>query len=170
MGERIMSLLRQGREEAVAELARTDRRALRPLTGRLWDPDAQIRRRAAGAIGRSAALSPELGRELIRRLLWALNDESATNGVYGIPALGEIGHRCPGVLAPFVPILVTMARDDGLRVELLSALDRVAKAAPGLVRPHVTALEGLVDASRRDEAQALRKLMATVGEETGETD
>ncbi len=66
-------------------------RAIRFLQGRLWDPDDEIRSRAAEALGAAAAAHPELGRELLRRALWALNDESATNGAYMLPAIGEIG-------------------------------------------------------------------------------
>jgi hypothetical protein len=159
-----MSLLRQGREEAVAELAATDRRVLRPLMGRLWDPDPTIRCHAAGAMGRSAAAHPPLGLEMVRRLMWALNDESATNGVFGIAALGEIGHRCPEMLAPFVPSLVGMAWDDGLRLDLLEALGRVAEADPRLVRDHLAALETRVDESREDERHAFRRLVALARE------
>jgi len=168
LGQKIMNLLQQGREEAVAELAIADRRALRPLMGRLWDPDPEIRCHAAGAMGRSAAAHPALGLEMVRRLMWALNDESATNGVYGIAALGEIGHRCPEMLAPFIPPLVSMAWDDGIRLELLGALGRVAEADPRLVRGQLARLAALVDESREEEQHAFRRLVALAGESNRE--
>lgn len=167
LGRQVLDLLRHGREEAVSELAVADPRALRYLMGRLWDPDPEIRRCAAGAIGRSAAAEPARGLETIRRLMWALNDESATNGVYGIAALGEIGHRCPGMLAPFVPALVSMARDGGLRLELLKALGRVAEADPRLVGPELGRMEDFVDQSRQEERRAFRHLVAVT---TGRND
>jgi len=144
----------------VAELAIANPRALRPLMGRLWDPDPQIRRGAAGAIGRFAAAHSVLGLETVRRLMWALNDEAATNGVYGIAALGEIGRRCPEMVAPFVPALVSMVRDDGMRLELLRALGRVAEADPGLVRGQLDRLRGHVDEMRGEERLAFRHLVA----------
>ncbi len=144
----------------MAELAIADPRALRPLMGRLWDSDPRIRRRAAGAIGRSAAAHPALGLEMVRRLMWALNDEAATNGVYGIAALGEIGRRCPEMIAPFVPALVSMASDGGIRLELLNALVRVAEADRRLVGRQLDRLEALVDESREDERHAYRRLVA----------
>lgn len=161
LGRRILDLLRRGREEEAAELAAADPRALRPLMGRLWDPDPEVRRRAAAAIGRSAAANPERGLEMVRRLMWALNDESATNGVHGIAGLGEIGHRCPRLLAPFVPALVAMAGDDGLRLELLRALGRVAEADPRLLRRELGRLKDFVDRSRPEERSAYWKLAAT---------
>jgi hypothetical protein len=163
-----MDLLRQGREEAVVELAIADRRALRPLMGRLWDPDPQIRRCAAGAIGRSAAAHPALGLEMVRRLMWALNDEAATNGVYGIAALGEIGRRCPEMLGPFVPALVSMAWDDGIRLELLRALGRVAVADRRLVGRQLDRLGAFVDESREEERHAFRQLVAIAKERDSE--
>jgi hypothetical protein len=136
--------------------------------GRLWDPDPQIRRRAAEAIGRTAAAHPELGREMIRRLMWALNDESATNGVYGIPALGEIGHRCPELMASFVPALVSKAWDEGIQLELLKALGRIAESDPETIGRELDRLGALVDESRHEERQALRRLAAITEGSSGE--
>jgi hypothetical protein len=163
-----MELLQQGREEAVAELAVAEPRAVRPLVGRLWDTEAAIRRCAAGAIGRAAEAHPELGLDLVRRLMWGLNDESATNGVYGIPALGEIGRRCPEMMEPFVPPLVEMARDEGLRLELLRALRRIAEAAPGQVARQLDRLAGLVDESREEEWSEFRELVEVARGSFGE--
>ena len=124
--ETVMEMLAAGRERELVELASSDSRALRPLLGRLWDPDPAVRARAAWAIGQVGALRPERGTEIARRLMWGLNDESATNGVYGVPALGELGRRAPELLAPFVPGLVRFAEDDGLRPAILVALAGVA--------------------------------------------
>ena len=166
--EEVRELLRQGRDEALAELASRDRGAVRPLLGRLWDPEPVIRQRAASALGLAAAANPDLGVEVARRLMWALNDESATNGVYGIPALGQIGRRSPEVITPFLSPMAAMAWDDGLRVELLLALAAVARTAPGLVEPLVETVAPFVDDSRPAERDALLELTEAVGR--GHTD
>jgi HEAT repeat protein len=162
--EEVKELLRQGREDALAELASTRRGAVRPLLGRLWDPEPVIRQRAASALGLAAAANPDFGVEIVRRLMWALNDESATNGVFGIPALGQIGRRSPQVLSPFLSALASMAWDDGLRLELLLALGAMAETAPELVEPHLVTVAPFVDESRSDEREALRRLTSAVGE------
>jgi hypothetical protein len=161
LSEEVRELLQQGSEDALADLTAADPRALRPLVGRLWDPDGEMRRRAARVVGRAAAANTDHGAEIIRRLMWALNDESATNGVHAIPALGEIGRRAPDMLAPHVPALVSMSRDEGIRLELLAALSAVAESAPELITGHLTRLECTLDRSRHEERQAFRRLVAT---------
>jgi HEAT repeat protein len=164
--EEIRELLQQGREQAVAELAAANRRALRPLLGRLWDPDEEIRRHAARAIGHAGEAHPDLGLEVLRRLVWALNDESATNGVYGIPAIGEIGRRRPELVAPFVEPLVSMSHDAGLRLELIRALTAIAETAPTLVTPHLDRLESSLEDSHPAEREAFDRLATAAGKET----
>lgn len=159
MRQEVRELLQQGREDALAELAGADSRALRPLVGRLWDPDGEIRQRAARVVGRAAAADAESGVEIIRRLMWALNDESATNGAHALPALGEIGRRAPDLLAPYVPALVSMSWDGGIRLALLEALTAVADADPRLTTAHLARLETAIDRSRPEERHAFRLLV-----------
>jgi hypothetical protein len=161
----IRKLLQEGQEEAVAEMAVANRRSLRPLMGRLWDPEEEIRDRAARAIGQAADAHPDLGLEILRQLVWALNDEAATNGIYGIPAIAEIGRRRPDVVAPFVGPLVSMSWDAGLRPELIRALTVIAEVSPDLVRPHLDRLEYWVDDSRPDEREAFLRLATSAGKE-----
>ncbi len=155
-----MELLRrddsEGLERMVADLPST----LRFLQGRLWDEDPEIRCRAARALGAAAVAHPDLGRELLRRALWALNDESATNGAYMLPAIGEIGRRAPDVVAPFVGPMTSYLWDDGLRPGILSALCRIAETAPDLiddVRDRLSDLKGTNDPG---EQAALERLLA----------
>ena len=68
------------------------------------------------------------------------------------------------MMAPFVAPLVSMAGDDGLRLELLKALGRVAEAAPGMVAGQIPRLEAVVDRSREEERDALRRLIALTTE------
>jgi hypothetical protein len=151
--ERVMELMRCTDGDGLEQLACAEPRAARHLLGRLWDVDEATRALAARGLGASAEAHPEIGVDLIRRLMWALNDESATNGVYGVAALGEIGRRSPGLFAPFVGPLASYLWDDGLRPEILKALDRIVERHPGLaddVRERVAACAGL-DGAEEDE-------------------
>jgi hypothetical protein len=160
---RVMEMLRAGDGQALGALATQDARATRYLLGRLWDPDEATRRRAARAIGVAAASHPEIGVDLVRRLMWALNDESATNGLYGIPALAEIGFNDPDLIQPFIAPLASLSWDDGLRLEILRALKRIAEAAPDLVRPVVEQVADLVDREKPEEVEAFDRLSEASG-------
>jgi hypothetical protein len=164
VSQEVKEMLQQGQDVALAELAAANPRSLRPLLGRLWDPDRTIRTRAARAIGIAAAAHPERGLEVVRRLMWALNDESATNGVYGVPALGQIGRSAPEMLADFVPALVAMVDDAGLRLELLRALCAIAESAPRRVAVHLDRLARSVDDTQPEEREAFSRLVALTKE------
>lgn len=158
-----MELLRAGDERALGELVAGEPRATRFLLGRLWDPDAELRRGAARALGVAAACRPDKGLELVRRLMWALNDESATHGLSAIPAIGEIGYRAPELIEAFVAPLASLVWDDGLRPAILEALARIAESAPELVRPVCAAVAGHVDADDPRQRAAFAVLVERSG-------
>jgi hypothetical protein len=163
MKDELMELLRQGRERELAARAAESPRAARWLLGRVFDADETVRRHAAGAVGWTAADRPEQAVELARRFLWALNDESATNGVYAVAALGQMGKRAPELLEPFLSPLASQARDEGLRPEILRAFLTVAETAPLLVRPHLPALERAVSGAPEDQRSDYARLAALAG-------
>ena len=163
-----MELVLAHHDAGLEQLAAAEPRALRPLLGRLWDEDRSRRRMVARALAAGAAAHPELGAEIVRRLLWALNDEAGTNGVYGVAALGEIGARCPDLMEPFVGPLASWARDDGLRPEILRALARIGGSAPRLVQPHLEDIRRLVDPGDPEEARLLADV-ERITEEATET-
>ena len=167
LSEEVRELLRQGQETELRDRVVADSRLVRPLLARLYDPEDEVRDRAARVLGHAAAAHPELGREVARRLIWGLNDESATKGVYAVPALGQIGRQAPEIVAVHVPALARMAWDQGLRLAILQALADVAATAPELVAPELGAIEPHLDASRPAEQEAWRNLMTAVeGDET----
>jgi len=159
-------LLHEGREDVLAKRVTADARVLRLLVGRLWDPDEAVRRRAARAIGVGARAHRELGRTLARGFIWAVNDESATNGVYGIPALGEIGRQDPELIRPFIGPMVGVAWDAGLRLEIIRALTAIAENDPRLAAEHYDDLVCHVDESNESERLALDRLQSTLGGRT----
>jgi len=162
-----MNALNGADVHGVERIAAGDPRATRHLLGRLWHPDSETRRMAAIGLGAAAAAFPELGRDIARRLMWALNDESATNGVYGLAALGEIGARCPELIRPFVAPIASCAWDGGLRQEILKALARIADAAPDLVRPEIARVGAHVTGSDPEEQELMNELIAKTREGHG---
>lgn len=140
-------MLRAGDMQGLAALTEERPAAVRHLLARLWDPDEGIRSRAAEAVGTAAVQHPELGIELLRRFSWALNDESATNGVFAIPAMAAIAVRSPEMAEAFVGQLVVALEDPGLQAEARKALELIGRHAPGLLRPYADelALAGIED-------------------------
>ena len=57
-----------------------------------------------------------------------------------------------------------MSGDEGIRLELLSALTAVAESAPQLIAGHLQRLETAIDRSRREERQAFSRLVAATKE------
>jgi hypothetical protein len=137
---------------------------VRYLQGRLWDRDADVRSHAAAALGAAAAAHPELGREVLRRAMWALNDESATNGGPMLAAVGEIGRRSPDLVAPFVGPMTVYLWDEGLRPEILAALCRIADTAPHLIEEIRDRLLAIGDTTTNEERADLERLLAVSGE------
>jgi hypothetical protein len=156
--EEVMEMLRQGDSEGLERMVVENPAAVRFLQGRLWDADPEIRSRAAIALGAAAAAHPDLGRELLRRALWAINDESATNGGPMLAAVGEIGRRSPDLAEPFIGPMTAYLWDEGLRPGILDALCRIADVAPELienVRDRLLALEDTDDPGERALIESL---------------
>lgn len=158
-----MELLTAADRARLERYAAAEPRAARHLAGRLWDPDPRVRQLAAAGLGAAAAAHRRLGRDLLRRLVWALNDESATNGIYGLAAIGEIGARDPELVRDFLGPVASLAHDAGLRTAILRALIRVADTAPELVDPLLAELEAAVDRGDDEQVATFGELEAKVG-------
>jgi hypothetical protein len=158
--ERVMEMLRQGDLEELERTVEENPAAVRFLQGRLWDSDPEIRRLAAVALGSAAAAHPDLGREVLRRALWSLNDESAMNGRYMLPAIGEIGRCAPDLVAPFVGPMTAFLWDEGLRFGILRALRRMAETDPGLIEPIRDRLAQIDETNDPGEQEVLDLLLA----------
>jgi len=152
--EMVMEFLRAGDVDGLNGLLSREPRAIRHLIGRLWDNDEEMRDLAAKGLGAAAAAHPEQARDLVRRLMWALNDESAMNGVYGLAALGEIGAQAPELMAQFVAPMASYLWDEGLRTEILHALLRMAQTNSALVET----VQPILESSYQDFGSFDRRL------------
>ncbi len=155
-----MELLRRGDEGGLERMVVAEPRAVQPLLGRLWDSEPAIAARAARALGAAAAAHPELGRELLRRALWALNDESATNGAPVLPLIAEVACRAPGLAAPFVAPMGSYLWDDGLRPGILRALSRIAGTGAELPDEVLDRLAAFAPAGDPEERAVIERLLA----------
>jgi len=175
--EAISAILDRGDDDALVAAARgAPGRVVRFLTGRLCSASEEEKGRAVRALGLLARapglLADDAVLELLRRFLWALNDESGAVP-FGIPeAMGEILAARPGFRPAFLPILCGMlTEEEALQtgpVErgVIWAVGRVGPDAlrfsPDLDRVLAEAAERHPDPETREEA--VRALAGIRGE------
>lgn len=156
-------------ETALAQIEQLPlRRAINPILGFLCADKELVRWRAVTATGavvaRIAAEDREAAREIVRRLMWSLNEESGGIG-WGAPeAMAEIIARDGGLAREYAGIFVSYLDPQGnyLEHELLQrgvlwGVVRLAGVAPELVKdaaPHLRRFLGSRDAGVRGLAAA----------------
>jgi len=151
----IATLIEAGRLDEIASLAERSSSVPTILMSRLYDANTIARWRAADAMGRACAVlaqrEPDKVRQVLQRLVWALNDESGTTG-WGVPqAIGEIICRDSALAREFAPMLVAYLQDEHVAVGtdvlvhgVVHAIGRAAERDADLVRPAVPALQSLL--------------------------
>lgn len=115
------------------ELVANEPRTIRYLLGMSYNADPEIRKTATRGIALAAKHHPKRVQEVVRRLIWAMNDESATNALTAPEVLEAIADETPELLLPMVPDLARLAADHGLREGLSRTLKTVSSRCPGKV-------------------------------------
>lgn len=133
--ERVEAAIRGHDGAAMEALVAESPRVLRHLTSLTYDTDERIRSAAAHAIARAAHHHPEHVSELVRRLIWAMNDESGTNSQTAPEVIRAIALEQPSLLLPMMPDLARLTADEELRPVLLSAVRAVAEQYPASAWP-----------------------------------
>ena len=122
-------------------------RAIRALLASLSERDEERKGRAVTFMGVLATDlardNMEEARELMRRLLWTLNEESGSSG-WGAPeAMAEIMAVHEGLADEYAHMLVSYMHEDGnylenplLQRDLLRGIGRLSGARPGLMKRH----------------------------------
>ena len=123
----------QGNFDAIENMVSQQPGSVRFLLGMTYHSDEGRRRTAAKAIAIAAQYHPKLVKAVVRRLIWAMNDESGTNALTAPDVLLEIARVHPEILLPVVPDMTRLATDEGLHDGLASALKVVCEACPGEV-------------------------------------
>jgi hypothetical protein len=152
---------------------------VRELLSLLYSADRLIHWRAvdalAGVVDGISAGDPGRGRDVLRRLFWALNDESGGNGRDLPEAIGAIIARRPDLYGDLAPVLLSRLGDPALNRGLLWAAARIGGARPELVKDFVPAITSYLEdadpdlrahsvlalgaAGAKPEPQALERLL-----------
>lgn len=131
-------------------------RVIRFLNGRLYLGDQEVKRKTIRALGAVAADAGVLDRQrtedLLRRFVWALNDESGAVP-YGVPeAIGEVLAVRPEFQPGFLPILCSLLTEDDM--SQTGPVERGALWAVGRVGQPVGAYSKEVVAAVRAAAES----------------
>jgi hypothetical protein len=121
------------RLDQLDDLVKREPRAVRYLVALTYQPDAAVRETACRGIGFAARYHTRLVQKVIRRLVWAMNDESGTHAVTAPAVLLAIAEERPELLLPMVPDLIRLTADEGLQEGLADTLRTVAERCPGEV-------------------------------------
>jgi HEAT repeat protein len=157
--EGVKKLLADQAWDEIARLAVIDRRVLRVLLSLLYEADDYGHWLAVEAIGRvgaaTAADHPEKTRELVRRLLWTLNDESGGTPWGATGAIGAIVAARPDIFGQYLSMICPFHDDPNIYPEFIWSLARVAAGRRELTdeyRPFLLAALGNADATVRGYA------------------
>jgi hypothetical protein len=124
------------------------RRVINPLFANLYSPDESLKMRTVEAMGVVTACLAETdleaARNIMRRLMWNLNDESGGIGWGSPEAMGEIIACSDSLAKEYTHVLVSYLREDGNFLEhvvlqrgVLWGLARVAQVRPHLLQKAV---------------------------------
>lgn len=142
--------------EGVERWASAEPQAPMVLQSLLFDPDELLGWRAVEALGRAAAArarrDPEPVRELLRRALWLMNDESGGILWHGPQMLGAVLARVPALRGEFLEILASLLEQEPFRAGARWGLWRVAAARP----EEAAAVAGPLAASASDPHPSVR--------------
>jgi len=129
----VRDMVEGGKLEELDLLLGVEPRAIRYLVGLTYRPEPEIRAAACRGVALAARYHPELVQQIVRRLIWAMNDESGTNALTAPEVVLAISEERPEILLPVVPDLMRLARDEGLQERLAEVLRTLADKFPGEV-------------------------------------
>ncbi|MFC1492892.1 DVU0298 family protein [candidate division KSB1 bacterium] len=128
-------LLKNNDLDKIEEMLTEKPQHVRRLMGYLYDPDEDLRMAAAKCFGIAARILPmEKLKDLIRRMMWMLNDESGSSCWHVPYALGEIGYANYEAIRDFLPCLehYTEDPDHTLSKGVKDAFERIRQSGEKL--------------------------------------
>ncbi len=135
-----MDLLAQKQFSQIVHLDEKPKNIIKILLSLLYERDKLISWRAVQTLGLVVAQrvgdQTEIARDVIRRLLWSLNDESGGTGWYAPQAMGAVIATGPESLAEYIPIMFSFIDDPRLTVGVLWGMAVVARERPDLVQQY----------------------------------
>jgi len=126
-------MLEAGEFPGLSELAGRDERVAAILMQFFYDPGDLLQWRALEGLGHVAGSQPEQVRKIIHRLLYLLNEDSASTGWGAAAALGEIGRGQISLIKEIIPMFIGFLEEDFSREPMLWGVGRLAEVHPELL-------------------------------------
>ena len=127
--EKIRDALLAADLEKIARLSRHDKRVFSVLISLAYDKEDVLCWRAIEAMGKAAAVvageDPASVRNIVRRLLWSLSDESGGMAWSAPEMLAEIVVNTPRLCADIPPIILSLQEEEIFLKGVLWAMGRV---------------------------------------------
>lgn len=137
--KQLAQLIRAGDEAALDALIAEHSATVRYLLGMTYQDEEVLAAGACRGLAIATRHHAKLVEQIIRRLVWAMNDESGTNALSAPRALLAIAEESPELLLPLVPDLARLSADEGLREGLAATLRAIADRLPGEVGKRMSA-------------------------------
>lgn len=132
--KQVIALVEGQRFDELEALIAEQPRTLRTLLGLTYRTDDVLRAGGARGLALAARHHPEQIQKTVRKLLWAMNDESGTNALTAPEALVAIATERADLLLPMVRDIFRLASSDkGLHDGLAEALRLIKQQHPGEV-------------------------------------
>jgi hypothetical protein len=130
---RVEQLVRDKNLKELEAVVADHPRSVRHLVSMSYQTDKGIRETAARGLAMAARYHKNLIQSVVRRLIWAMNDESGTNAQTAPAVLLAIALEDPELLLPVLPDIVRLAGDSGLYDGLSKTLRVVQDSCPGKI-------------------------------------
>lgn len=171
---RVKEILRERDFDNLLQWAVSVRNPQRVLLSLAYDDDELVRWRAIEAIGKVAHARVESDiekvRDLIRRLLWLMNDESGGLGWHSPEIIGEILVNVPSLIDEYGELLLAYLKEEPFERGSYLAVYRIASVNPKPYTKRVSELiESLNDSDpliRLYTAMALEKINPEIFQKT----
>ncbi len=163
----VVKALKDGDMERILSLSRENPRTVSILINRSYDKNSLLTWRAVTAIGKVVDAitehSLEEGRNIVRRLIWSITEESGGFGWSTLEMLGEIIRRRPEEFGDIALLIPEYFEEEIFRPGVLYALCRIGSLWPELIDDGDKLEEMVLEALRSDDPQTRGHALYAVG-------
>ena len=132
--ENLLEAVEQGDLEKIEAIILKEKKAIRYLAGMIYGLNEEKKQIASKGIAIAAKYHPKMVRNLVERIVWAMDSNSGTNAVEAPEILKAIAKEQPKLLIPLVPEMGRLAMgDSSMHKGIQEALRLVSLGCPGEV-------------------------------------